>query len=135
MAAVVGTEGLVLYKGVPVFRINQWSLNANVDIRDHTSFTTGDLTWRTKAPGLAEWDGSFAGFWDAAGSTAQKDAVDAVLAGSTGTVLLHADKVGGMGWSGSIYFSGIATQSQVDGDATATYSFTGTDTLSYSTTT
>ncbi len=135
MAARTGTEGLVLYKGVPVFRINNWTLNVSVDMRDHTVFTTGTLLWKTKAPGLGEWNGSFAGFWDASGSTAQKDCVDALLAGSTGTVLLHADKVDGMGWSGSVFFSGGAFQSQVDGDATANYSFEGTDALSYSTST
>lgn len=135
MAALSGKSGLVLYKGVPVFQINNWSANVNVDMRDHTSFTTGTLTWRTVLPGLAGANGSFSGFWDAQGSTAQKDCVNAVLAGSTGSVLLHADKVGGDGLSGNIYFSGLTAGAQVDGDVTASFDFTFNGAVSYSTTT
>jgi hypothetical protein len=118
-----------------VFRINNWSANVNVDMRDHTSFTTGTLQWRTIAPGLSGANGSFSGFWDAQGSTAQKDCVNAVLAASTGSVLLHADKVGGDGLSGNIYFSGLTAGAQVDGDVTASFDFTFNGAVSYTTTT
>jgi len=135
MAAITGKSGIVHYKGVPVLRIKDWSASVNVDMRDHTSFTTGTLTWRTIAPGLAGGDGNMSGFWDAAGSTAQTDCINAALAGSTGSVKLYADKSGGDHLAGNIYFSGLTAGSAVDGDATIDFPFTFTGSVSYSTTT
>ncbi len=135
MAALTGKSGLVNYKGVPVLRIQNWSINVNTDMRDHTSFTTGTLTWRVMAPGLAGASGNFAGFWDAQGSTAQDDAIEAALAGSTGSVVLHADKVGGDSLTGNTYFSGLTAGSAVEGDATVDFAFTMNGAVSYSTTT
>lgn len=135
MASRTGTEGLVEYKGVPVLRINNWSATINTDIRDHTTFSTGDLRWRTTKPGLAGWSGTFSGFWDADGSTAQDDCIEAALAGSTGSVVLSADKVTGGSINGNIYFSGLTAGSAVDGDATVSFDFTGNGAATYSTST
>lgn len=135
MAAITGKSGLVQYKGVPVLRISNWSATVNTDIRDHTAFTTGTLTWRSILPGLAGANGNFSGFWDAAGSTAQKDAISAALAGSTGSVVLYADKSGGDNLRGNIFFSGLTAGSAVDGDATVDFPFTFNGAVSYSTTT
>ncbi len=135
MPAVTGKSGIVHYKCVPVLRIQNWAANVNVDMRDHTSFTTGTLTWRTVAPGLAGAAGNFAGFWDAAGSTAQTDAIGAALAGSTGSVVLYADKSGGDNLRGNIYFSGLTAGSAVDGDATIDFPFTFNGAVTYSTAT
>ena len=136
MSALTGKLGIVHYGGVPVYRIQNWSLNVNTDIRDHTSFTTGALQWRTVAPGLSGANGSFAGFWDpSTGSTAQRDCMDAALAASTGSVILYGDKVGGANLRGNIYFSGFTAGSAVDGDATASFNFTFNGTPTYSTAT
>ena len=136
MAVVTGKEGLVLYKGVPVLHIQNWSANVNVDIRDHTSFTTAALQWRVTKPGLSGGGGSFSGFWDpSTGSTAQRDCMDAALAASTGSVILHGDKTGGTSLTGNIFFSGLTVGSGVDADATADFPFTFNGAVSYSTTT
>jgi len=133
--ALTGKSGLVNYKGVAVLRIQNWSINVNTDMRDHTSFTTGTLTWREIAAGLAGGSGNFAGFWDAQGSTAQKDCIDAALAGSTGSLVLELDKVGGDALSCNSFFSGLTAGSAVDGDATVDFAFTANGSVSYSTTT
>lgn len=135
MAAITGKEGLVEYKGVPVLRINDWSAQVNTDMKDHTSFTTGALQWRTIAPGLSGANGSFSGFWDPEGSTAQNDCMAAALAASTGSVVLYGNKTAGDSLTGNIYFSGFSAGSAVDGDATADFSFTFNGAVTYSTTT
>jgi len=133
--AYTGKSGLVEYKGVPVLRINNWSASVNTDMRNHTSFTTGTLTWNVIAPGLAGGNGTFSGFWDAAGSTAQTDAINAALAGSTGSVKLYTDKDGGDHLAGNVYFGGLTAGSAVDGDATISFDYTFNGSVSYSTTT
>jgi len=135
MAARAGTQGLVLYKGVPVLNINQWSADINTDIRDHTSFTTGTVQWRVTKPGLAGGSGSFSGFWDADGSTAQTDAIAAALAGSTGNITLHQDKVTGDSFTGAIFYSGLTAGAAVDGDATVSFNFSFNGAVTFSTTT
>lgn len=136
MAVVTGKEGKVLYKGVPVLHIQNWSANVNVDIRDHTSFTTGALQWRVTKPGLSGGAGSFSGFWDpSTGSTAQRDCMDAALAASTGSIILHGDKTGGTALTGNIFFSGLTVGSGVDADATADFPFTFNGPVTYSTST
>jgi hypothetical protein len=135
MAALSGKSGIVHYGGVPVLRINNWTVNTNTNMRDHTSFTTGTLQWRSIAPGLSGGNGTFAGFWDAQGSTAQNDCVDAALAASTGEIILYADKTGGDNLRGSIYFSGLTAGAAVDGDVTVSYPFTFNGAVNYSTAT
>lgn len=135
MAAITGKEGIIEYKGVPVFRINSWDVQVNTDMRDHTSFTTGTLQWRVMAPGLSGAAGSFSGFWDPEGSTAQKDCMDAALAASTGNITLQSSKTVGDSLTGAVYFNGFGAASAVDGDATADYNFTFNGAVTYSTTT
>jgi hypothetical protein len=135
MAAITGKSGMIHYKGVPVLRIRDWTANTNVDIRDHTTFTTGTLQWRTVAPGLSGGTVTFNGFWDPEGSTAQNDAMDAALAASTGDITLYADKSGGDSLTGSVFYSGFGAGAAVDGDVTANFSATFNGAVSYSTTT
>ena len=135
MAARTGKEGIVEYKGVPVFRIQNWSLNINTDMRDHTSFSTGVVQWREIAPGLSGASGNFAGFWDVEGSTAQKDCMNAALAASTGSVKLYLDKTQGDHLAGNIFFSGMTAGSAIDGDATVDFPFSFNGAVAYSTTT
>lgn len=135
MASRTGKVGLVEYKGVPVLRINQWDCSVNTDMRDHTTFSTGTVVWRTTQPGLSGGSGTFSGFWDADGSTAQNDAIDAALAASTGSVKLSVDNVTGGSLDGNIFFSGLTAGSAVDGDATVSFDFTFNGAVTYSTTT
>ena len=136
MAVVTGKEGLVLYKGVPVLHITGWTANVNIDMRDHTSFTTGTVQWRVTAPGLSGGGGSFNGFWDpSTGSTAQRDCMDNALSASTGSVILHGDKTGGTALTGNIFFSGLTVGSAIDADATANFPFTFNNAVTYSTST
>ena len=135
MAALSGKVGLVEYKGVPVLRIQSWTANVNTDLRDVTSFSTGTLQWREFITGLSGASGSFDGFWDAQGSTAQDDCVEAALAGSTGSLVLTLDKEGGDSLTCGTYFSGLTAGSAVDGDATVTFDFTVNGAVVYSTAT
>ena len=135
MASRTGKVGLVEYKGVVVLRINGWDASINTDMRDHTVFSTGDVIWRTTKPGLSGGSGTFSGFWDADGSTAQGDAMNEALAASTGSVKLSIDKVTGGSLDGNIYFSGLTAGSAIDGDATVSFDFTFDGPVSYSTST
>lgn len=132
--AITGKSGMIHYKGVPVFYINQWDASVNTDMRDHTSFTTGTLQWRTIAPGLSGANGSASGFWVGT-STAQKDCIDAALAASTGNITLFGDKSGGDNLTGGVYFNSLGLGSQVDGDATVNLGFTFNGAVTYSTAT
>ena len=135
MASKTGKVGLVKYKGVVVLRINGWDATINTDMRDHTVFSTGDVIWRTTKPGLSGGSGTFSGFWDAEGSTAQNDAVNAALAASTGSVKLALDKDAGGSLDGNIFFSGLTAGSAIDGDATVSFDFTFDGPVTYSTST
>jgi hypothetical protein len=135
MAAKSGKQGLVNYKGVPVFRINNWEANPVTDMRNHTSFTTGSLQWTVTAPGLSSWTGTISGFWDPDGSTAQDDMIEAALAASTASFLFVGDKDIGGNLSGNGYVSGLTAGAAVDGDVTVSFDVTGNGALSYTTTT
>ena len=64
MASRTGKVGLVEYKGVAVLRINNWDASINTDMRDHTTFSTGTVIWRTTKPGLSGGSGDiFATIW------------------------------------------------------------------------
>lgn len=134
MAARTGQQGLVQYKGVPVFRINSWNLDINVADHDVTVFTTGTVTFRSRTPGLVDGSGSFSGFWDMDGSTAQKDLQTNVLTPATGTVRLEADKVTG----GAYSFDAILSQTVgagIDDDVTVAFNYVSNGAITYSTTT
>ena len=135
MSAITGKEGIIIYKTVPVFRINSWDIQVNTDMRDHTSFTTDTLQWRVMAPGLSGAAGSASGFWDPEGSTAQKDFMDAALSASTGDIVLQSSKTAGDSLTGAVYVNGFGAASAVDGDATADFNFTFNGAVTYSTTT
>jgi len=134
MAARAGTQGLVLYKGVPVFRINGWNADINVANHDTTVFSTGTVTFRSRTPGLVDMSGSFSGFWDMDGSTAQKDIQTNILTPATGTVRLEADKVTGGAYSADAIMS-MGVSVGIDDTANVTYNFVSNGTITYATST
>lgn len=134
MAAVSGKQGLVSYKGSAVDSLNDAGFDVDVDMRDHTSFSTGSVFFRTMKPGLAGGTATVSGFWDSA-STDQKDMIDAVLAGSTGSIKVEMDKDTGGGLSANSYFNSLSLAASIDGDSTVNFGVTANGTVTYSTTT
>lgn len=132
---VSGKQGLISYKGQPVDNMNDFSADVSVDIRDHTSFTTGSVFWRVTKPGLAGATATLGGLYDIS-STDQDDMIEAVLAGSTGNLKLELDKDtgGSLNYAGS-YFSGMSAAASVDGDSTISFDATSNGAVTYTTTT
>ncbi len=136
MAAVAGKKGLVSYKGVPVYRINNWSLDVNVEALDTTSWSTGTDQWKTNISGLSEWSGSISGFWDVStSSTAQKDLQTNVLTPATGTITLEGEKDAGGKYSGDVVLTTNSISFAIDAVGETSFDFVGNGTLTYSTTT
>jgi predicted secreted protein len=134
MGTLTGKSGKIEYAGGKVASIGSWSADVNVDIRDHTTFSTGTLLWRTRKDGLAEWSASADGFFDAA-STGQTDIRTNLLTPSTGQFIGYLDKTGGENYRGSCFVSGMSVGADVDGDVTVQFQFEGTGALTYSTAT
>ncbi len=135
MASVSGKQGLVTYKGQPVDTINDFSADVAVDIRDHTSFTTGTVFFRITKPGLAGGTATVSGFYDVS-STDQDNMIEAVLAGSTGNMIFELDKDtgGGLTYAGT-YFNSFTAAASIDGDSTVSWGVTSNGAVTYTTTT
>lgn len=135
MAAVAGKQAIVQYKGEHVDSINNHSADVAIDIRDHTSFTTGATFFRATAPGLAGGTATVSGFMDVS-STDQDDMIEAALAGSTGNMdfILDKDTGGAINFAGS-YFNSLNVAAAVDGDSTISFGVTSNGAISYSTST
>jgi len=134
MAAVTGKSGVVNRGGVTVLSMNSWSIDLDSDMRDHTSFSTGTLQWRTFLPGLSQWSGTFSGFFNAA-STSQNDEIALSLTPTTSTIILELDKDAGGQFNGATFISSLGAGSDVDGDSVISFGFQGTGALTYTTTT
>lgn len=134
MPAVSGKNGTVNRGGVTVLTMNSWSIDLDNDMRDHTSFTTETLQWRTFLPGLSQWSGTFSGFFNAA-STSQNDEIALSLTPTTSTIILELDKVAGGQFNGATFISSMGAGVDVDGDATISFGFQGTGALTHTTTT
>ena len=135
MATVAGKQALVTYKGVFVDHANDYSADVAVDIRDHTSFTTGTVFFRVTKPGLAGGTATVNMFYDPT-STAQDDIIEAALAGSTGNMIFELDKDtgGGLSYAGT-YFNSLTANASIDGDSTIAVGVTSNGAVTYTTST
>lgn len=136
MAAIAGKFGMVHYKGVPVYRINSWSVDIDVDPLDVTSWSTGTDQWKANIAGLSGWSGSISGFWDVStASTAQKDLQTNVLTPATGTITLEGAKVTGGKFAGDVVLTRNSLGFTIEGVGETSFDFVGNGALTYTTTT
>jgi len=136
MAAIAGKQGLVQYKGVPVFRLNNWSLDISVDPGDVTSWSTGTDQWKANIPLLSSWTGTVSGFWDVStSSTAQRDMQTNVLTPATGTLILEGNKVAGGKYAGDVVLTRNSIGFGIEGVGETSFDVVGNGALTYSTTT
>jgi len=132
--SVSGKQGLVQRSGVTVLSINNWSIDIDSNMLDHTSFSSSAAQWRDWAVGLSGWSGSFEGFFNQA-STAQNDEIAAALTPSTATIILELDQAGGGSFTGATFISSLGAGSAIDGDSTIAFGFQGTGAPTFSTST
>lgn len=134
MATRSGKQGLVSYAGQPVDSINSANFDVNIDARDHTSFTTGTVFFRTMLPGLAAGSAAFSGFYDTA-STDQATLIADALAGTSKTLKVELDKDTGGNLSSTGFITSLSFAASVDGDSTISVGYTSNGAVTYSTTT
>ena len=116
MAALSGLAGTCTIPSTGTLYFRSWSLTWDQAAIDITSF--GDGT-RKKAAGILEWSGSAEATMD--------DTSIPLLPGSSVAVVLNVDAT--RKFNGSAIVTGVGPTVAVDGEATATISFEGTDTL------
>lgn len=134
MATLSGKTGKIEYGGGKVASIRNWTLDSNVNMLDHTVWSTGTDQWRVWKAGLSGWSGTVGDLYDET-STGQDQMRTNFLTPTTATMVLHMDKAAGGSYSGATYISGISMGAAIDGDVTASYSYQGTGALAYSTST
>ncbi len=134
MAAISGKLGLVEYAGGNVVNCDEWTLSADNDMLNTTTFSTGDVQWRSFIPGLGTWTATISANFDAA-STGLTDLRTNTLTPATGTVILYADKVGGEALQGDTYVSNMSNSAPIDGKVEVSFNLQGTGALTFSTTT
>ncbi len=134
MAAVSGKGGTILYGGVSVASLNNWSLDIDTNMLEVTSFTTSNVVWRTFAAGLNGASGSVSGFWDSA-STAQDDMRTNSLVPASAAVVLELDQTVGGKFSGTAFLSRQSPSASIDGTADVSYDLQFTGAVTYATAT
>ncbi len=134
MAALTGKEAKIEWAGKHV-RLGNWTFNTAYDMHDVTEFSTGTVQWREFIDGIGNWSGTMEGAFRVQDSTAQRDMMDAALAGTTGTVKLYLDKSNGGNFTGSVLFSALGASANIDNRTDMTFGYQGTGAVSYSTST
>lgn len=130
MGAFHGREGEVVWSTMTHLdtNVNSWTLSFAGDEEDTTSFggPTKAKGWpRTYIPGLTQWSGSYeARLDDTNAATMQPSDV-----GTQDYIILRTGKVA---YKGSAFITGWDPTNPVDGVATNTVTFRGTDTLTIS---
>ena len=134
MPARTGKQGTISYAGGHVATINNWSLDTNNGMHDVTSFSTGTVQWREYIAGLSDWSGSIDGVFNPA-STGQGTLISNTLSPTTAAIVLEMDKETGGSYTGSCLLESMGVSVGIDGTVDMSWSFQGTATLSYSTST
>lgn len=134
MAALTGKQAKIEWAGKHV-RLGEWSMDTNYDMHDVTEFSTGTVQWREFAAGIGNWSGTMVGAFRVQDSTAQRDMMDAALAGTTGTVKLYLDKSNGGNFTGGVLFSALSASANIDNRTDMNFSYQGSGALAYSTST
>lgn len=136
MAALTGKGGTVLIGTVPILTLNDWNITIENNLHDVTSFSTGDVVWRSFAVGLNSGSGSISGMWDVGGgSTAQRDMQDNVFTPASATVVLEVDQTLGGKYSGTAFISRQGVGVPIDGLATIDWDIQFSGPVTYSTAT
>ena len=134
MAEISGKVALVEYGGVFIQSLDNWTVTVDTNMLDITTFSTGDLQFRSFTPGLAGWTATVSGNFDST-STGLDDLRINTLTPSTATVTLYADKVGGESLTGNTFISGMGQTAAIDGKVEIDFSLQGNGVLTFSTTT
>jgi len=135
MAAKSGKLGKIEYAGAKVLNINQWTVDIDTNMLDVTAWSTGTDQWRSFAAGLSGAAASVSGFWDADGSTGQKNLQTNVLTPSTGTLILYINKAGGENLRGTVLMERMGVDVALDGTADVAFDCRFTGAVTYSTAT
>lgn len=130
--AISGKVAKIEYGGGKVAQVGGWTVDVNSNIIDVTSFTTGDLQWRSKITGLSDWSGSIDVFQDAS-STGLDDLRTNTLTPSTAQFIGYMDKSGGENLRGSVLIESLSVTADLDGTVGNAFTFQGTGALTYST--
>lgn len=123
MAALSGKVGKIEWKGGKVLGLRNWSLDTNTNMTEVTSWTTATEQWRAFVPGLTGAVCSFDGFYDSSSTGAKQIRISAglstaVVALTTGTILLYMDRTGGEAFTGSVFWTGQSFAADIDGTVT-----------------
>ena len=128
MATHAGSEGKVFIGSDQVAEIKSWSLEITSDTVDASIIGT---SWRKNQATIKSWSGNFEGFWDETDTNGQ----GALAAGGTVTLNLYPEgnDSGDTYWTGDAIITSISYSAAFDGIVEASFSFTGTGSLSEST--
>jgi hypothetical protein len=127
MATHSGSEGKVFVGDTQIAEVKSWSLEVTSDLVDSTTIGSG---WRKNHPTIKSWAGSFEAFWD----EADNDGQGALGAGKTVALNLYpqGDEEGNPYFTGKVIITSVAYKASFDGLVEASFSFTGTDSLTQS---
>ncbi len=134
MAAVTGKGGSILYAGGSVATIHNWSIDVGNNLHDVTSFTTSAAQWRTFTAGLSDFAGAIDGTFDPS-STGQNNMIVDSLTPVSAAVVFELDQTAGGKLSGNMFVEGLSIGADIDGLVDMGWSYQGTGTLTYTTTT
>ena len=134
MAAVTGKGGSIVYDGGSVATIHDWSMDIGNNLHDVTSFTTSAAQWRSFVAGLSDFSGSIDGTFDPA-STGQNDLIVNTLTPVSAAAVFELDQTAGGKLSGSLFVESLSVGTPIDGLVDMSWSYQGTGTLTYTTTT
>ena len=140
MAAVSGKVGKIQFKGGKQLGIRGWTMDMDTNMTEVTSWTTGVEQWRAYVPGLTGAVGTFTGFFDPT-STGQETMRIAgglstdIVALTTGTIQLYADRGAGEHFTGSIFFTGQSFAADIDGTVNYDGSFRFNGAVTFATST
>lgn len=126
MAALAGTGGSVKIGTNTVAEIGEWSVDIGLDSYDVSAF--GDA-WKRFISGLKGWTGSAGGRLDMTDTNGQVAIQNAILNGTTVTLRLYVDST--KYYSGTAYITQASYSASVGGTVDASFSFTGTGSLTY----
>ena len=124
MATHSGSEGKVFVETNQIAEVKSWSLEVTSDTVDASIIGS---QWRKSHPTIKSWAGSFEAFWD----EEDKNGQGKLSAGNTVTLSLYpqGDEEGNPYFTGKVIITSVAYKASFDGLVEASFSFTGTESL------
>jgi len=128
MAVHKGSEGVVKILTNTVAEVRDWSLEETAETIDSTQLSDSAKTFEV---GTTSWSGSVNAFWDETDTNGQV----AMSAGASVTLNLYPEGAtsGDTFGSGTAIISSISKSGGIDGLVEASFSFQGTDALTWAT--